>query len=197
MPGHSLESVNVVCGGSTLMQPWPSRWMQYHQLFELVLAASHVSVMLYGPFTVRRRFVGAVGAAVVVVVAAAAVSWPRRRRRLRARARSRPGQCVGRTWLLPSVGGAVLRNYARCTRADSLAALGPALTELREELLHPGDLDQLVGLDMPGEGVRLGSAPPFARRGAHHHQRALVVMDHEGEEELVEGPPTGLPSRSS
>src|SRR5687767_14357451 len=44
------------------MQPRPSRWMQYHQLLELVLAASHASVMLYGPFTVRRRFVGAVGA---------------------------------------------------------------------------------------------------------------------------------------
>src|SRR5688572_21650500 len=35
--------------------------MQYHQLLELVLAAFHASVMLYGPFTVRRRFVGAVG----------------------------------------------------------------------------------------------------------------------------------------
>src|SRR5688500_1822205 len=35
--------------------------MQYHQLLELVLDASHASVMLYGPFTVRRRFVGAVG----------------------------------------------------------------------------------------------------------------------------------------
>ena len=35
--------------------------MQYHQLLELVLAAFHASVMLFGPFTVRRRFVGAVG----------------------------------------------------------------------------------------------------------------------------------------
>src|SRR5215204_5069246 len=35
--------------------------MQYHQLLELVLDASHASVMLYGPVTVRRRFVGAVG----------------------------------------------------------------------------------------------------------------------------------------
>src|SRR5215204_6643303 len=35
--------------------------MQYHQLLELVLDASQASVMLYGPFTVRRRFVGAVG----------------------------------------------------------------------------------------------------------------------------------------
>ena len=61
MPGHSFENVNVVCGGSTLMQPCPSRWMQYHQLLELVLDAFHASVMLFGPFTVRRRFVGAVG----------------------------------------------------------------------------------------------------------------------------------------
>ena len=35
--------------------------MQYYQLLELVLDASHATVMLYGPFTVRRRFVGAVG----------------------------------------------------------------------------------------------------------------------------------------
>jgi hypothetical protein len=62
MPGHILVNMKVVCGGSTLMQPWPSRWMQYHQLLELVFDASHVSVMLYGPLTVRRRFVGAVGA---------------------------------------------------------------------------------------------------------------------------------------
>ena len=61
MPGHSLENVNVDVGGSTPMQPRPSRWMQYHQLVELLLDASHASVMLYGPFTVRRRFVGAVG----------------------------------------------------------------------------------------------------------------------------------------
>jgi hypothetical protein len=64
VPGHSLENVNVVVGGSTLTQPSPSRWMQYHQLLELVFEASHVSVTLYGPFTVRRRLVGAVGAPV-------------------------------------------------------------------------------------------------------------------------------------
>ena len=60
-PGHSLENVNVVVGGSTLMQPYPSRWMQYHQLVEPLFAAVHVSVMLYGPFTVSWRFVGAEG----------------------------------------------------------------------------------------------------------------------------------------
>src|SRR5688572_18635322 len=43
------------------MQPRPSRWMQYHQLVEPLLAASQFSVMLYGPLTVRRRLVGADG----------------------------------------------------------------------------------------------------------------------------------------
>jgi hypothetical protein len=61
VPGQSFENVNVVCGGSTLTQPSPSRWMQYHQLLALVLDASHASVMLYGPFTFRRRLAGAVG----------------------------------------------------------------------------------------------------------------------------------------
>ena len=31
MPGQSFGNVNVVFGVSTLMQPSPSRWMQYHQ----------------------------------------------------------------------------------------------------------------------------------------------------------------------
>src|SRR5687768_7075545 len=43
------------------MQPRPSRWMQYHQLVEPLLAAVQVSVLLYGPFTVSWRFVGAEG----------------------------------------------------------------------------------------------------------------------------------------
>jgi hypothetical protein len=38
--------------------------MQYHQLVEPLLEASHASVMLYGPFTARRRLLGAFGALV-------------------------------------------------------------------------------------------------------------------------------------
>ena len=58
---NSFVIVNVLSGGSTRKQPWPSRRTQYHQLLELSVEAFQFSVMLFGPFTVRRRLVGAVG----------------------------------------------------------------------------------------------------------------------------------------
>jgi hypothetical protein len=59
--GNSLVNVIVVRGGSTLMQPWPSRCTQYHQLLELSMAAFHARETLVGVLAVIRRLVGAFG----------------------------------------------------------------------------------------------------------------------------------------
>ena len=61
LSGQSFGCVNVVCGGSTLKHPRPSRWTHYHQLLELSVEAFQASEMLVGPVAVMRRFVGVVG----------------------------------------------------------------------------------------------------------------------------------------
>jgi hypothetical protein len=63
-PGSRFDIVNVVCGGSTLKQPAPSVWTQYHQFVEPPFAGSHASEMLVSELAVIRRFVGAVGGVV-------------------------------------------------------------------------------------------------------------------------------------
>ena len=50
--------MKVVFGGSTRKQPEPLRWTQYHQLDELLFAASQASVTLVFDWAVMRRFVG-------------------------------------------------------------------------------------------------------------------------------------------
>ena len=72
MFGSNLVSVNVVCGGLTLMQPIWSRDTQYHQLPELFLDASHASEMLVSVVAVIRRLVGGDGRALAVLTTTAA-----------------------------------------------------------------------------------------------------------------------------
>jgi hypothetical protein len=58
VPGHSDGCVNVVRGGSTRKQPSPLVWTQYHELDDMLLAASQASETLVAPVAVMRRFVG-------------------------------------------------------------------------------------------------------------------------------------------
>jgi hypothetical protein len=62
--GISFVIVKVVFGGSTLKQPSPSFWTQYHQVPESV-DAFHANEMLVSELAVMWRFVGVVGAAPV------------------------------------------------------------------------------------------------------------------------------------
>jgi len=59
--GISFVIVKVVFGGSTLKQPRPSFWTQYHQVPESV-EAFHANEMLVSELAVMWRLVGVVGA---------------------------------------------------------------------------------------------------------------------------------------
>jgi hypothetical protein len=59
--GISFVIVKVVFGGSTLKQPRPSFWTQYHQIPESV-EAFHANEMLVSELAVMWRLVGVVGA---------------------------------------------------------------------------------------------------------------------------------------
>jgi hypothetical protein len=59
--GISFVIVKVVFGGSTLKQPSPSFWTQYHQVPESV-EAFHANEMLVSELAVMWRLVGVVGA---------------------------------------------------------------------------------------------------------------------------------------
>ena len=82
---------------------------------------------------------------------------------------------------------AVTRAVLRRPRPRLHDADAARLAQLGQQLLHPADLDQLVGVDVARKRVDLGlDAAVGGIELVHHLYRAAVVLDHEAEEEPIE-----------
>ncbi len=62
-------------------------------------------------------------------------------------------------------------------------------TQGGEEEAHPGDLDHLIGVDVGGEAedLLILSGTIAGKEVPDHGDRSLMVLDHEGKEEAIEG----------
>ena len=105
-------------------------------------------------------------------------------------------------WAQAAVDSEAESERQRRERAESHGEFPGGHGELPSEVraqhrLHPGDLGGLIDVDVVGElehGLVLGGAVG-AEQLLHHGDGALVVLDHEGQEQAVEVGPSRLIQR--